>query len=77
VTVAEAEDAFLQEAASASGSMSSPRSGAVGSKSGSSSSKSKGGSKKIRRRRPLLLFFPTHNQPGPLGAYRGMALADR
>lgn len=73
VTVAEAEDAFLQEAAS----IGSPRppSGAITKSSSSKSSKS--GNKKIRRRRPLLLFFPTHNQPGPLGAYRGLALADR
>lgn len=72
VTVAEAEDAFLQEAAT----ISSPRPHGSGiSKSGSS--KSKSGGKKIRRRRPLLLFFPSHNQPGPLGAYRGLALADR
>ena len=33
--------------------------------------------KKVRRRRPLLLFFPTHNQPVPLAAYRACALADR
>jgi hypothetical protein len=75
VTVAEAEDAFLQEAAAASG-MSSPRPPGVTSSS-SKGSKSKSGNKKIRRRRPLLLFFPSHNQPGPLGAYRGMALAER
>jgi hypothetical protein len=77
VTVAEAEDAFLQEAAASSG-MSSPRGPGVPSSSSSKGSgKSRSGNKKIRRRRPLLLFFPAHNQPGPLGAYRGMALAER
>lgn len=74
VTVAEAEDAFLQEAAS--GGISSPRPPGVGGSS-SKGSKSKSGKGKIRRRRPLLLFFPGHNQPGPLGAYRGMVLAER
>ena len=33
--------------------------------------------RKVRRRRPLLLFFPTHNQPVPLASYRSCALAER
>jgi hypothetical protein len=38
---------------------------------------SKDPSKKIRRRRPLLLFFPSHNQASPLAAYRSFALVHR
>lgn len=61
VAVAEAEDAMN------SGEVTS----AVGSKS------SKESMKKIRRRRPLLLFFPSHNQASPLAAYRSFALVHR
>lgn len=34
-------------------------------------------SKKIKKRRPLLIFFPFHNVPVLLGAYRSLILADR
>lgn len=35
------------------------------------------GSKKIRRRRPLLLFFPQHNDSDKLGVYRSLTLLQK
>ena len=35
------------------------------------------GGGKVKRRKPILLYFPLHNQPVPLGAYRSLILAER
>lgn len=61
VAVAEAEDAMSQDSHSTS------RSSSTGGNS----------VKKIKRRRPLLLFFPSHNQATPLAAYRAFSLVNR
>jgi hypothetical protein len=34
-------------------------------------------SKKVKKRRPILIFFPFHNQPDLLCAYRSLILANR
>jgi hypothetical protein len=34
-------------------------------------------SKKVKKRRPILIFFPYHNQPDLLCAYRSLILANR